>query len=165
MNKTPEQYELNVKTLRQFEETFEKIKTEVGLPDPWVSMSAAVAACTKVLKPGDVAKATARSWRGDTSVDNKLIVIGTPAGALALFQITLGSSDGKPSVEERTLIQPCMPEGLYGLITKRVSSPLGPEDLAWLVDPEDPEKNNIGISLLYFVSTLVPAKPFKQTEF
>lgn len=165
MNKSPEQYELNVKTLRQFEETFEKIKTEVTLQDPWEGMSLAMDACAKDLKPGDVVKATTRAWKANNSCDSKLIVIGTPVGPLCLYQVTQGSSSGQPSIEERTFIQPHIPAGIYGLLTKRISSPMGPEDLAWLVSPEEPEQSNIGVSLLCFVSNLVPAKPFKQTEF
>lgn len=156
MEKTAEQYELNVKTLRQFEETFAKIETEVTLPDPWEGMTLAIRACTKDLKPGQVVKATTRAWKANNSSDSKLIVIGTPAGPLALYQVTQGSSDGKPSIEERTFIQPHIPGGMYGLLVRRVSNPLGPEDLAWLVNPQEPEEKNIGRDLSYLMQSLTP---------
>lgn len=165
MDKTSEQYALNAQTLRQFEETFANIPTEIKVQDPWVSMVAAMEECSKGLKPGCVVKATTLAWRGNNSLDTKLIVIGTPAGPLCLYQVTQGSSSGMPSVEERTFIQPHIPEGIYALLNNRLGRPIGPEDLAWLVNPQTPEKDNIGISLLYFVTTIVPAKPFKQTEF
>lgn len=139
MDKTPEQYELNVKTLRQFEATFENIRVEIKVQDPWVSMTAAMEECAKGLKPGHIVKATTLAWRGNHSLDTKLIVIGTGAGPLCLYQVTQGSSTGMPSVEERTFIQPHIPAGIYPLLNNRLGRPIGPEDLAWLVNPQIPE--------------------------
>lgn len=164
MEKTELQYQLNVKTLRQFEETFKKIQTEVVLQDPWQGMSPAMDALAKNLKPGQVVKTITRAWRGNNSADSKLIVIGTPAGPLCLYQVTQGSSSGHPSVEERTFIQPHIPGGIYGLLFKRLNSPMDPGDLAWLLDPDEPDTKNIGIDLTYFTCNLAPGFKFKEVE-
>lgn len=156
MDKTSEQYALNVQTLQQFEDTFANIATEIKVQDPWVSMVAAMEECSKDLKPGAVVKATTLAWRGNNSLDTKLIVIGTAAGPLCLYPVTQGSSDGMPSIEERTFIQPHIPSGIYPLINNRVGRPIGPEDLAWLVNPQIPEADNIGQSLLHFMSSSIP---------
>lgn len=165
MNKTAEQYALNVQTLQQFEATFEAIKTEIKVQDPWTDMSSAMRECSKDLKPGAVVKATTLAWRGNNSLDTKLIVIGTAAGPLCLYPVTQGSSNGKPTIEERTFIQPHIPGGIYPLLNNRLGRPIGPEDLAWLVNPQIPEDDNIGVSLLHFTTNIIPTKPFKQTEF
>lgn len=164
MNKTPEQYELNVKTLRQFEETFAQIKTEVTLKDPWEGMSFAMDALAKDLKPGQVVKTITRAWKANNSCDSKLIVIGTPAGPLCLYQVTQGSSSGQPSVEERTFIQPHIPGGIYGLLKHRMGNPIGPEDLAWLLDPQVPDAKNIGLDLYYLMQNLTPNDSTKGVE-
>lgn len=156
MDKTAEQYALNVQTLKQFEATFETISTEIKVQDPWVSMVAAMEECSKDLKPGEVVKATTLAWRGNNSLDTKLIVIGTAAGPLCLYQVTQGSSNGKPTIEERTFIQPHIPAGIYPLLNNRLGRPIGPEDLAWLVNPQIPEADNIGISLKHFMSSIIP---------
>lgn len=165
MDKTSEQYALNVQTLRQFEETFANIPTEIKVQDPWVSMVAAMEECSKDLKPGHVVKATTLAWRGNNSLDTKLIVIGTAAGPLCLYPVTQGSSNGMPSIEERTFIQPHIPSGIYPLINYRIGRPMEPKDLAWLVNPNLPEEDNIGQSLAHFTANLVPSSPFQKTGF
>lgn len=156
MDKTAEQYALNVKTLQQFEATFEAIPTEIKVQVPWVSMVAAMEECSKDLKPGQVVKATTLAWRGNNSLDTKLIVIGTTAGPLCLYPVTQGSSTGKPVIEERTFIQPHIPGGIYPLINNRIARPIGPDDLAWLVNPQIPEADNIGQSLVHFMTWIIP---------
>lgn len=156
MDKTSEQYALNVQTLQQFEATFEAIKTEIKVQDPWTDMSSAMRECSKDLKPGAVVKATTLAWRGNNSLDTKLIVIGTTAGALCLYPVTQGSSSGKPTIEERTFIQPHIPGGIYPLIKNRIGRPIDPEDLAWLVNPQIPEEDNIGQSLVHFMASSIP---------
>jgi len=165
MEKTSEQYALNVKTLQQFRATFEQIKKEITFIDPWTGMGTALSACAKDVQPGDVVKAVGRSGTISAYTDHKVIVIGTSAGPLALFEITLGSSTGIPTVEERTLIQPHIPSGLYPLINNRIARPIEPDDLAWLVNPQIPEADNIGQSLLHFTSGIIPVKLCKQSEF
>lgn len=151
MEKTAEQYELNVKTLRQFEETFEKIKCKVEVEDPWADLPGALAKMPpEQLNPGSVVKVTGYTWSTDGSsatLDVKLIVIGTLHGPVILFQAVQGSSSGKPSIEERTVIRYRIPESLYPLFKDRVSNPMRPEDLHFLIDPVDPERANLGTLL------------------
>lgn len=152
MDKTAEQYALNVQTLRQFEATFANIKTEVKVPDPWADLPGALASMPPdQFGPGSVAKVIGYTWSTDGSnatVDVKLIVIGTPYGPVILFQAVQGSSSGKPSIEERTVIRYRIPESVYPLFKDRVSNPMRPEDLHFLIDPVDPERANLGTLLI-----------------